>query len=72
MYKCGDAVARYRSNFRTVPAVLFATLTVATMSPALAAEPTFFPPATPARPVVETLHGVTLTDSYRSAHSGPV
>ncbi|MEO8754562.1 MAG: prolyl oligopeptidase family serine peptidase [Casimicrobiaceae bacterium] len=37
---------------------------------AIAAERTFFPPATPARPVVETLHGVTLTDQYRWLEDG--
>ena len=30
----------------------------------------FFPPATPAIPVVETLHGVTLTDRYRWLENG--
>ena len=35
-----------------------------------AAQPTFTPPATPARPVVETLHGVTLTDRYRWLENG--
>ena len=30
-----------------------------------AAAPAFAPPPTPARPVVETVHGVKLTDSYR-------
>jgi prolyl oligopeptidase len=30
----------------------------------------FAPPATPSRPVVETLHGVTLTDRYRWLESG--
>ncbi|GIK85691.1 MAG: prolyl endopeptidase [Betaproteobacteria bacterium] len=42
--------------------------------PALAltvrAEAPFAPPATPARPVVETLHGVTLTDRFRWLESG--
>jgi prolyl oligopeptidase len=32
--------------------------------------PAFFPPETPARPVVETLHGVTLTDRYRWLENG--
>jgi prolyl oligopeptidase len=35
-----------------------------------AAEPAFVPPPTPARPVVETLHGVTLTDRYRWLENG--
>jgi len=35
-----------------------------------ATEAPFFPPATPARPVVETLHGVTLTDRYRWLEDG--
>ena len=30
-----------------------------------AIDSTFFPPETPAKPVVETLFGVTLTDRYR-------
>ena len=37
---------------------------------AAAADITFFAPATPARPVVETLHGVTLTDRYRWLEDG--
>ena len=36
---------------------------------AASAQP-FQPPATPARPVVETLHGVTLTDRYRWLENG--
>ena len=35
-----------------------------------AAEPLFAPPPTPARPVVESLHGVTLTDRYRWLEQG--
>ena len=35
-----------------------------------AAQVPFAPPATPARPVVETLHGVTLTDHYRWLENG--
>ncbi len=34
------------------------------------AQPGFAPPATPSRPVVETLHGVTLTDPYRWLENG--
>lgn len=34
------------------------------------AQPSFAPPDTPARPVVETLHGVTLTDRYRWLENG--
>lgn len=34
------------------------------------AQAPFAPPATPARPVVETLHGVTLTDRYRWLENG--
>jgi prolyl oligopeptidase len=37
---------------------------------ALAAEVAFFPPATPVLPVVETLHGITLTDRYRWLENG--
>ena len=35
-----------------------------------AADAVFFPPATPERPVAETLHGVTLTDRYRWLENG--
>ena len=34
------------------------------------AQPAFSPPPTPARPIVETLHGVTLTDRYRWLENG--
>ena len=34
------------------------------------ADAPFFPPATPTQPVVETLHGVTLTDRYRWLEDG--
>jgi len=37
---------------------------------AAGADAPFFAPATPARPVVETLHGVTLTDRYRWLEDG--
>jgi len=37
---------------------------------ATAADIAFFAPATPARPVVETLHGITLTDRYRWLEDG--
>ena len=44
----------------------FAAAVVAAMAQsALAAEPAFFPPDTPAKPVAETIFGVTLTDRYR-------
>ncbi len=35
-----------------------------------AADISFFAPATPERPVIETLHGVTLTDRYRWLEDG--
>jgi prolyl oligopeptidase len=37
---------------------------------AVSAESMFFAPSTPGRPVVETLHGVTLTDRYRWLEDG--
>jgi prolyl oligopeptidase len=47
-----------------------ALFTLACASVAPAADIAFFAPATPARPVVETLHGVTLTDRYRWLEDG--
>jgi len=49
-----------------------ATLTSALLlaASAGAADPAFFAPSTPSRPVVETVHGVTLTDRYRWLESG--
>ena len=32
--------------------------------------PAFFPPETPARPVVDVVHGTTLTDRYRWLENG--
>ena len=37
---------------------------------ALATPPAFFPPETPARPVVEDVHGMLLTDRYRWLENG--
>jgi prolyl oligopeptidase len=37
---------------------------------AAGAPPPFFPPETPARPVVDVLHGTTLTDRYRWLENG--
>jgi len=34
------------------------------------AAPAFFPPETPARPVIDVLHGTTLTDRYRWLENG--
>jgi len=53
--------------FRRVAATLAAA--VIPSLPAVADTP-FFPPATPARPVVDTLFGVTLTDAYRWLENG--
>ncbi len=49
---------------------LAAALAVAMTAPALAADGPFFPPESPARPVVETAFGVTLTDRYRWLENG--
>ncbi|HEX6945059.1 MAG TPA: S9 family peptidase, partial [Casimicrobiaceae bacterium] len=40
------------------------------LAPHAFAQAPFAPPVTPARPVVETLHGVTLTDRYRWLENG--
>ena len=49
----------------------FAAAVVAAMAQsALAAEPAFFPPDTPSKPVAETIFGVTLTDRYRWLENG--
>ena len=50
----------------TAAAWLFAVMTVL----AQAQTPAFFPPETPAKPVVDTLFGVTLTDRYRWLENG--
>jgi prolyl oligopeptidase len=48
-----------------------ATLVAAILMPAEAiADPAFFPPETPARAVVDVLHGMTLTDRYRWLEDG--
>jgi prolyl oligopeptidase len=47
-----------------------AAVALAAIAGAGAADLAFFPPATPAVPVVETLHGVTLTDRYRWLENG--
>ena len=49
---------------------MLAVLAAAMTQHALAAEPPFFPPDTPAKPVVETISGVTLTDRYRWLEDG--
>jgi prolyl oligopeptidase len=49
---------------------MLAVLAAAMTQHALAAEPAFFPPETPAKPVVETISGVTLTDRYRWLEDG--
>jgi prolyl oligopeptidase len=55
-----------------MPSFFFAALALlALMTDVVRAQnPVFFPPETPAKPVVETLHGVTLTDRYRWLESG--
>ena len=45
-------------------------VTLATTSAAAAENPVFFPPETPARPVVDVVHGMTLTDRYRWLENG--
>ncbi len=47
-----------------------ALIQLALASAAAAADTAFFAPATPERPVTETLHGVTLTDRYRWLEDG--
>lgn len=47
-----------------------AALAISLAGTCAAAEPPFFPPESPGRPVVETLHGVTLTDRYRWLEDG--
>ena len=54
---------------RVLPFVCAAGMALTCAMSALA-QPAFSPPATPARPVVETLHGVTLTDRYRWLENG--
>jgi len=54
---------------RILLSVTTATMALACAMSALA-QPAFSPPATPARPIVETLHGVTLTDRYRWLENG--
>jgi prolyl oligopeptidase len=49
---------------------LAAALAVTMTAPALAADVPFFPPESPARPVVDTAFGVTLTDRYRWLENG--
>ena len=45
-------------------------VTLATTSVVAADTPVFFPPETPARPVVDVVHGTTLTDRYRWLENG--
>jgi len=47
-----------------------ALIQLALASVAVAADTAFFAPATPERPVTESLHGVTLTDRYRWLEDG--
>src|SRR4030095_952219 len=66
----GGDVAGSQKRDCTAFAVVFAALTGPAADGARAAEAAFFPPATPERPVVETMHGVTLTDRYRWLENG--
>jgi prolyl oligopeptidase len=50
--------------------MLAVAVTLATTSAAAADTAAFFPPETPARPVVDVLHGMTLTDRYRWLENG--
>ena len=54
---------------RRFPSLAAACVALATTMSAVA-QPAFAPPATPSRPIVETLHGVTLTDRYRWLENG--
>ena len=56
-------------NLRVLTASVALSCAVATMT-AAAAEPAFFPPQTPAKPVTETRFGITLTDRYRWLEDG--
>jgi prolyl oligopeptidase len=46
-------------------AILLACLALPAFAPAVTAAQALNPPATPARPVVDVVHGTTLTDPYR-------
>ena len=47
-----------------------ATMLAVAVPAAVTGAPGFFPPETPARPVVDVLHGTTLTDRYRWLENG--
>jgi prolyl oligopeptidase len=63
-------VVRDKATSCSAVAVVFSALIGAAPHGARGADAAFFPPATPERPVVETLHGVTLTDRYRWLENG--
>src|SRR5207248_10862832 len=61
--------ARTKSNVRSFRQATVALLFAMTQN-LIAAEPSFFPPETPAKPVVDNLFGVALTDRYRWLENG--
>src|SRR6185437_6485198 len=71
--RASRAMNRFSCDERRHPTMRLAfalAVTLATTSVAAADTPVFFPPETPARPVVDVVHGTTLTDRYRWLENG--